>query len=117
MIEQNAAILEKLLERHDMAMWRAYSHVASGWCESQAGNAYSGIARIEKGIAELEASRTRYWSPFVLLMLADAHAARGANDQATTVVDKALDAANRQQEIWLKPELDTFKEGLQSRTN
>jgi class 3 adenylate cyclase/tetratricopeptide (TPR) repeat protein/energy-coupling factor transporter ATP-binding protein EcfA2 len=110
MVERHARDLAGLLERHRMPMWEAYAHVAVGWHTARTRDGAAGIARIEKGLAELEASRTRYWRPFMLLMLSDSHLAQGATDNARAALEEALDAATRQHELWLQPELRKHRE-------
>jgi len=111
-VERHARDLADLVKRHGMAMWRAYAHIAAGWRSARAGDAASGIAMIEKGLAELDATGTGYWRPFMLLLLAEAHLANGADADALAALDKALEVAGRHQELWLEPELYRRRAGL-----
>lgn len=105
MVEQHARELADLSDRHGMAMWQAYAHAALGWRGARAGEAATGVALIEKGLAELELTGTAYWRPFMLLLLAEAHLVDGAIDNALTVLEEALAASVRRQELLLEPEL------------
>jgi class 3 adenylate cyclase/predicted ATPase len=112
MVEQHARELADLFDRHGMAMWQAYAHVAVGWRRARAGEAVTSITMIEKGLTGLEATGTVYWRPFQLLLLADAHVAHGAIDNALAVLDEALAVSVRQKELWLEPELHRRRGGV-----
>jgi class 3 adenylate cyclase/predicted ATPase len=112
MVGQHARELADLVDRDGMAMWQAYAHVAAGWRLARVGEANPGIAMIQKGLAELEATGTVYWRPFTLLLLAEAYLVHGAIDNALAALEEALAASVRQQELWLEPELHRRRGGV-----
>ncbi len=104
-VGQRASELAVVSDRHGMALWRAWARVALGWRMAREGEAGSGIAMIRHGLAEQDSTGTMVWRPHNLLLLAEAHLAQGALDDALAAVDAALAVSTRQQELWLEPEL------------
>jgi len=110
--DRHARDLADLVKRHGMAMWQAYAHVATGWRAARAGDAAGGIAIIEKGLAECDATGTVFFRPLLLLLLAEAHLANGAHAAALAALDEALGGQRHRQEQWMAPELHRRRAAL-----
>jgi predicted ATPase len=102
-VGRHARELAEFAEKRGMTMWLAYARVAIGWSEARAGSYEEGLALIRRGLAELEATGTGVFRPSNLLLLAEAHIAGGAAQEALTVLDEALVWALNHQEFWLEP--------------
>jgi predicted ATPase len=90
-------------------MWLSFARISVGWGEARADEYASGLALIQRGLTDLEATGTSVDKPLNLLLLCEAHIAGGATLEALATLDEALVLTARHKELWLEPELHRIR--------
>jgi predicted ATPase len=78
-----------LASEHGFALWVADGRILQGWADAQKGEATTGIARIRDGLAAIEATGSRIYTPLFLALLAEALALDGKIEEALAALDDA----------------------------
>jgi len=81
---------EMLASEHGFAQFAAESRILQGWADAQRGEPMTGIDRIRDGLAAAEATGTRVWTPFHLILLSEALALTGKIEEGLAALDDAL---------------------------
>jgi len=79
-----------LASEHGFAQWAAFGRILQGWADAQRGEATTGIARIRDSMAAAEATGVRLFTPFHLILLAEALAFAGKIEEALATLENAL---------------------------
>jgi predicted ATPase len=79
-----------LANEHGFPLWAAYGLIIQGWVAAQNGDARTGIAVIREGLAQAEATGSRFLDPCHLALLAEALALAGKDEDGLAVLDEAL---------------------------
>jgi predicted ATPase len=79
-----------LSSEHGFAGWAARGRILQGWADAQKGEATGGITRIRDGMAAVEATGARVFTPFCLTLLAKALALAGKIEEGLAALDDAL---------------------------
>ena len=111
-----------LSTEHGFAFWNAVASLLTGWALVQQDRASEGSAAIERALAAMQATGTRYFSAFAYAFLAEGRLRSGALTDGLTAVDAGLAVAHatldraNEPELWrLKGELLLRVESRQSR--
>ncbi len=108
-LDADLAELGELCERYDVAYYREWGLVLSGW---RAGGA-AGIATMREGLAHLSADHTNARMPYWLSLLAEVHAACGDLAAAGAALDAARMAAIQRGDTFWLPEVLRLSAALQ----
>jgi class 3 adenylate cyclase/predicted ATPase len=96
-------------------LWRAWGMVDRGWAKVQKGDMVEGIPLLRAGLAAYQATGTGLWMPHHIALLARACETAGQFEEASTLLDDALQTVERTGEHWLLAELNRHKGGLLQR--
>jgi hypothetical protein len=102
--------LSELCTRYDLAYYREWPLVLSGWRDGGA----EGIARIRSGLAHLTDERSLARMPYWLSLLAEALAEVGDSRSARATLDAAQVAAVQRDDRWWLPEVLRLAASLQA---
>ena len=89
--------------------WRAQGTIYRGWVEVQNGNVAEGIALLRRGSAAYRATGAELWVPHYIALLAKACQIAGHIEEGLTLLDEALQIAERTGERWFAAELYRHK--------
>jgi predicted ATPase len=104
-----------LASEHGFAIWAAVGRILQGWADAQTGEATTGIAHIRDGLAALEATGTRVYTPFYLALLAEALALAGKIEEGLAALDDALATAAVSGERGFNAEIHRLRGALTGR--
>jgi predicted ATPase len=94
-------ILTALMRDHTMRTWQG-PDVFEGWAISWSGNPESGIALMQRGLANRDTNGNVIHQPYFLCLLAQIHSRVGDVRKVLTLCDDAKERAQRTEEyIWL----------------
>jgi predicted ATPase len=85
--------------------WHVHALIVQGWAVAELGSIDAGIADIEQGLREYEATGARVWQPLFLLLLAQALHRAGRVSEAFESIDTALRLAQAMGPYWWEAEL------------
>jgi tetratricopeptide (TPR) repeat protein len=94
-----------LCEEYGVTYYHAWATILLGWCVGVGGEPELGIAEIERGLTELDASDAYLRRPYYLGLKADLHARAGDVQRGLRIVSEALTAGRENGERWCEPEL------------
>jgi tetratricopeptide (TPR) repeat protein len=80
----------RVATEHEFPPYRAWGAGVAGWCIAKIGDADRGIAWLIDAIAALRAMQTISFIPYLLGLLADAHADVGHHDEAMKAVQEGI---------------------------
>jgi hypothetical protein len=100
-LDATIAELSELCDRYDIAYYREWMLVLSGWRTG----GLPGIARTRQGLANLSREHSFVRMPYWLSLLAESHRARGDLAAARATLDAAQVAAAQHEERWWLPEV------------
>src|SRR5918995_3753889 len=107
--QAQAEALIALTTEQGLPLWLAAGVVIRGWALAAGGRAEEGIAVIRRGLADYRATGAALFSPYFLVLLADAH---GRADQATiglSLLADALEGVERTGVRWVEAELHRLR--------
>ncbi len=81
-------------EEHKLPLWSLARPIV-GWGQVIDGDGEAGLAAMHKSLGAGKALGTEAFRPFLMTLLADAHARSGASDLAIDVIDEALELTAR----------------------
>jgi predicted ATPase len=113
--QAEAQALIDLCEREDLPFWLSGARVLQGWAIAVQGKTAAGIAAIEQGLREADATGAALIRPYFLGLLAEALGHAGKTRNALDAVTEALATAQRTGERWYEAELHRLKAELSAR--
>jgi predicted ATPase len=100
---------KELADEHGLALWVTYGLIELGWAEAELGDAEGGIEKMQRGVAEYEATGAKLRSPYFLGLLADQLCKAGRLEEGLAVITKALTLAEQTGEGYAIAELHRIK--------
>jgi predicted ATPase len=95
--------------------WRPVGTIYRGWVKGKNGNVAEGISLLRSGSSAYRATAAEMWMPHHIALLARACEIAGKIEEAVTLLDEALQIAERTGERWLEAELYRHKGQLRLR--
>lgn len=92
--------------------WRAIGTIYLGWAKAQNGDATEGISLLRSGSTAYRATGAKVWVPHHIALLAGAHETAGQDEEASTLLDEALQIVEITGERWFASELNRRKAQL-----
>jgi class 3 adenylate cyclase/predicted ATPase/energy-coupling factor transporter ATP-binding protein EcfA2 len=89
--------------------WRALGAVYRGWVKVMDGDVTEGMSLLRRGSTASRAAGSEIWVPYQIALLARACEIAGQIDEASTLLDEALQIADRTGERWFAAELNRHK--------
>jgi predicted ATPase len=89
--------------------WRPLGTLYRGWVKVKKDDVTEGISLLRRGSAAYRATGAELWVPHHLALLARACEIAGQMDEASTLLDDALQIGGRTGERWLEAELNRHK--------
>jgi len=108
-ISRHTRALMALSEEQGLALWRSYATVLDGWVQTLHGHAAQGLARMAEGLVATQATGAGVFRPFLLSLLAQAHAAYGQALDGVRVLDEASTLVDAQGERFWEAEIYRLK--------
>jgi len=108
-VEHLASDLIELSTRHQFAYWLAGGEVLRGWARSVSGDAVEGLAWIEGGIDDWEATGSMLMVPYLLALKAEALHLADRTSEALEAINEAQAVAERREERWWSAELHRLR--------
>jgi DNA-binding winged helix-turn-helix (wHTH) protein/predicted ATPase len=99
----------ELADEYGLALWVIYGLIELGWAEAELGNADGGIEKMQRGLAEYEATGAKLRSSYFLGLLADQLCKAGRVEEGLAVITKALAVAEHTGEGFAVSELHRIK--------
>jgi predicted ATPase len=90
-------------------LWNAWATAVHGWAISKNGAPEGGRAEIRRGLDEAAATGATIFRPYLLALLAEAHAASNHVDDALHALDLAIADAHAHDERYFEPELHRLR--------
>jgi class 3 adenylate cyclase/predicted ATPase len=90
-------------------LWRAAGTTFRGWVKVKNGDATEGISLLRRGSAAYRATGAEVWMPYYIALLARACEIAGQIEESLTLLDDALQIAERTGERWFASELNRHK--------
>jgi len=89
--------------------WRVQGAIYRGWVKVKNGDLAEGISLVRSGAAAYRATGALAWAPYHIALLASACESTGQIEEAETLLDDALQIAERTGERWSLAELNRHK--------
>jgi len=89
--------------------WRAWGNIYWGWAKVKNGDLAEGISLLRSGSTAYRATGTEVWTSHHTALLAAACEIAGQIEEGLTLLDDALQSAERTGERWLAAELNRHK--------
>jgi len=89
--------------------WRAHGTIYRGWAKVKNGDVTKGISLLRSGLTALRATGADTWMPRFVALLASACEIAGQIEEALTLLNEALQIADRTGERWFAAELNRHK--------
>jgi predicted ATPase len=89
--------------------WRVQGAIYRGWVKVKNGDLAEGISLLRSGAAAYRATGALAWAPYHIALLASACESTGQIEEAETLLDDALQIAERTGERWSLAELNRHK--------
>jgi predicted ATPase len=89
--------------------WRAQGAIYRGWIKVKNGYLAEGMSLLRSGSAAYRATGSETWWPYAFSLLARAYEIVGQVEEAATLLDEALQTAERTGERWFAAELNRHK--------
>jgi predicted ATPase len=89
--------------------WRAQGMICRGWAEFKTGDVTEGISLLRSGLAAYRATGAEQWMSEYTPLLASACQISGQVEEASTLLDEALQIVERTGERWYSAELHRHK--------
>ena len=109
LVYERAKEAMELADEYGMALWRAQGLMELGWAEAELGNPQDGIDKMQRGLAEYEATGTKLRSPYFLGLLADQLGKTARVQEGVVAITKALALAELTGEGYSLVELHRIK--------
>ena len=99
----------ELADEYGLTVWVTYGLIELGWAVAELGNPRDGIEKMERGLADYEATGAKLRSPYFLGLLADQLNKTGRIEEGLLTITKALHLAERTGEGYVLAELHRIK--------
>jgi predicted ATPase len=99
----------ELCSQHHFSYYLAWATIIHGWVLATEGQIDDGLAQMQSGLADLEATGAGLRRPYYLGLIADAHAQAGRPEQGLSIVDQAIAVAESMGERWRDADLQRIK--------
>jgi predicted ATPase len=112
LVGNNAALsdwvdqLVELATEQGFPFWRAQGMIFRGWIEASNGSTAEGALLLRGGLTAFRATGSGNWLPHYTSLLAQACVCAGRTDEASILLDDALQIVERTGERWIAPELN-----------
>jgi class 3 adenylate cyclase/predicted ATPase len=94
---------------HGFSQWRALGAIYRGWVKVVDGDVTEGMSLLRSGSTASRAAGMELWVPYHIALLARAYEIAGQVEEALTLLDDALQIAERTGERWFAAELNRQK--------
>jgi len=108
-LDERADELVAVATEQGFPFWRAFGTIYRGWVNAKNGDVAEGISLLRSGLAAYRATRGELWMPHFVALLAGACEIAGQIQEALTLLDDALQIADRTGERWFAAELNRQK--------
>jgi tetratricopeptide (TPR) repeat protein len=108
-LDERASQLFAVATEQSFRYYRAQGTIFRWWATVKNGDVTEGISLLRSGFGEYRATETETWVPYYFALLARAYAIAGQIEKALTLLDDALQTAERTGERWLAAELCRHK--------
>jgi class 3 adenylate cyclase/predicted ATPase len=108
-LEARASQLMAVATEQGFPFYRAQATIYSGWAKVRNGDVARGISLLRDGSAAYRATGAELWMPHYIALLARACEIAGRFEEGVTLLDDALQIANRTGERWFAAELNRHK--------
>jgi len=108
-LDERADELVAVATEQGSPLWRAFGTIYRGWVKAKNGGVAEGISLLRSGLAAYRATRGELWMPHFVALLASACEIAGQVEEALTLLDDALQIAERTGERWFLAELNRQK--------
>jgi predicted ATPase len=98
-----------LTAEHTLAHFTEWARIWQGWLAAEAGGGPESLPQLQEALSAVRATGARYWSPFYVALLADAHRRVGDADQALEVLGEALEEVKLTDERVYEAELHRLR--------
>jgi DNA-binding winged helix-turn-helix (wHTH) protein/predicted ATPase len=105
LVRQHADTTLEIAEMYGFAFFAAAATMLRGWSLALGGDAKAGLGRLRAGLEAWEETGTGLGKPFILTLVAEAHAAAGQPPTALRLLDEAVVLAERTGERWYEAEI------------
>jgi predicted ATPase len=100
-----AETVVEMARAHRFPYWHAAGTAARGWCLARDGRPDAAVPVLHEAIALADEAVMEEFRPFVLAMLAEAHALAGRPGDGLAALADALARVAKSEERWIEPEL------------
>jgi class 3 adenylate cyclase/predicted ATPase len=108
-LDERASELIAVATEQGFPQWHAPGMIYRGSVEVRNGSVPEGMSLLRSGSAAYRATGAELWMPHFLALLAGACELAGQVEEASTLLDDALQIAERTRERWLEAELSRHK--------
>ena len=109
MLDERASELIAVATEQGFPQWHAPGMIYRGSVKVRNGSVPEGMSLLRSGSAAYRATGAELWMPHFLALLAGACELAGQVEEASTLLDDALQIAERTRERWLEAELSRHK--------
>jgi class 3 adenylate cyclase/predicted ATPase len=106
---ERADQLVAVATEHGFSQWRALGAIYRGWVKVVDGDVTEGMSLLRSGSTASRAAGMELWVPYHIALLARAYEIAGQVEEALTLLDDALQIAERTGERWFAAELNRQK--------
>jgi predicted ATPase len=114
-VGERAEQLVAVTTEHGFPQWRAQGTIYRGWVKVKDGDVTEGTSLLRSGSAAHRANGAELWMPHFLALLAGACEIAGQIEEGLTLLDDALQSAERTGAQWFSAELNRYKGELRLR--
>jgi predicted ATPase len=108
-LDKRADELVAVTTEQGFPQWRAAGTIHRGWITVKSGDVGEGISLLRSGSTTFRATGTEAWMPHHIVLLARAFEIAGQIDEGVTLLDDALQIAERTGVRWLEAEPNRYK--------
>ena len=99
----------ELADEYGLSVWVTYGLIELGWAVAELGNPQDGIEKMERGLADYEATGAKLRCPYFLGLLADQLGKLGRVEEGLAAITRALELAERTGEGYVLSEWHRIK--------
>jgi class 3 adenylate cyclase/predicted ATPase len=111
-LEERADELVSVAAEHGFSLYSAAGTILRGWVKVKNGDVTEGLSLLRAGSTAYRAIGQQAWMPYFITLLAAACEIAGQIDEASALLDDALQIVERTGERWFAAELKRQKGGL-----
>lgn len=108
-VKERASALMTLTAERGFAHWHATATILHGWGVAAGGAVNEGIAEMNRGLVEKQATGAQLKVPYYLGLLAAAYASMSQESKALLLLDDAMARVRRTKERWFEAELHRLR--------